>query len=308
MTDQPFVPPGILEDCRLWLASQRSPATAKAYGADWRSYWRWTISECCDIYEITRNHLERWRTHLLLDEKLQASTVNRKCQAIRSWQTWLTENRDAAPQTGPRKLPTPNVSETPWLTPHQQQVLIAAASRRNPEQRALIWLLMHGLRRAEALDACVGQLREHVTDTDRYWTLIVIGKGGHVRQLRIANRCHEILIEAAGPHPTPRTRFLRSPLTGGRRTADWPNRVVRSIAADHDLPHITPHMLRHTFAVNQARAGATDRQIQRALGHQDLRTTETYLHGIEDWDTNPIERIARKWLTPSDGDPMPNDR
>lgn len=55
-------------------------------------------------------------------------------------------------------------------------------------------------------------------------------------------------------------------------------RAVRAAAAKAGLPNrITPHMLRHCYATHAHEAGATARDLQEALGHNQLDTTMRYL-------------------------------
>lgn len=59
------------------------------------------------------------------------------------------------------------------------------------------------------------------------------------------------------------------------------NGVLAAIAKKLELP-ITPttYSLRHTFAYSFMQAGGTTEELQEALGHGDIRTTEAYKHGF----------------------------
>jgi len=55
---------------------------------------------------------------------------------------------------------------------------------------------------------------------------------------------------------------------------------------------VTPHVLRHTFAVNAVRRGISLSTLQKILGHDRLSTTEIYLNLSPE---QVMEEFQRKW-------------
>lgn len=77
------------------------------------------------------------------------------------------------------------------------------------------------------------------------------------------------------------------------------------------MPNITPHVCRHTYCSNQAKAGMNPKTLQYLMGHSDIAVTlNVYTHvGLEDAENElrkmqPLEG-ARKEMGLSDKDDKP---
>ena len=69
----------------------------------------------------------------------------------------------------------------------------------------------------------------------------------------------------------------------------WENRLSRMVDKYNDIyriqmPNITPHVCRHTYCSNQAKAGMNPKTLQYLMGHSEISVTlDVYTHlGLED--------------------------
>jgi integrase/recombinase XerD len=70
-------------------------------------------------------------------------------------------------------------------------------------------------------------------------------------------------------------------------------RIVKKVAERADITKpVTPHVLRHTFAVNCVKKGINIRALQSLLGHDSLLTTQLYLNLSPE---DVIREFREKW-------------
>lgn len=63
----------------------------------------------------------------------------------------------------------------------------------------------------------------------------------------------------------------------------WAMKKYKKLHPDKPLPHITPHVFRHTFCTNMANAGMDIKTLQYVMGHSDIGVTlNVYTHASYD--------------------------
>jgi site-specific recombinase XerD len=137
-----------------------------------------------------------------------------------------------------------------------------------------------GLRRVEVS-------RLDWTDVDWHArTVLVTGKGGHQRLLPLLDQVRQVLDlyvrDERGTGPGP----LLVAVHGGRLSPHRVGTIVTTLATAAGVRRgaydATAHALRHTAATDMLRHGAHLVDVQAALGHQDLTTTQRYLPMVVD--------------------------
>ena len=112
-----------------------------------------------------------------------------------------------------------------------------------------------------------------------------MGKGRKERGTPITKTARRVL-EAWMKEPWPiESSFLFPSLSGGRLSADAVQDLVNKhvVAARMKCPslvkkRVTPHVLRHTAAMELLQAGVDRSMIALWLGHESVETTQIYLN------------------------------
>ncbi|MDD5562298.1 MAG: site-specific tyrosine recombinase XerD [Thermoanaerobaculaceae bacterium] len=273
----------VLPDYLAVLLVERGLAanSVASYRRDLESFGRWLAERGLDAAACQRSELRRYLT-VLRGRGLAARSAARALAALRGLYRYMVE-RGICAHDPTLDLESPKLMPAlpHFLTAEEVDALLAApdVSRRlGLRDRAMIeTLYATGVRVSELVGLTLGQLRLDPGYV-RVW-----GKGGKERIVPVGaaarawlaryieevrpgldrKRCDDLFLTVRGEGMT-RQCFWQLIKAHGRRAA---------IAT-----HLSPHVLRHSFATHLLEHGADLRAVQAMLGHSDISTTEIYTH------------------------------
>jgi len=253
----------MIEDMHL---RNLSPHTQRAYVENVARFARHFGRSPTDLGP---EEIRAYQVYLTGERKLAPSSIGIAVCALRFLykitlkQPWSFDDLIPAPKK-PRRLPV-------VLSPDEVLRVLAAVA--SPQHRAVLTTCYAaGLRISEAL-----QLRPTDIDSARMVIRVEQGKGQRDRYVMLSPKLLEVL-RAWWHHRRP-ARWLfpgdRPDRPLGRGAVEQACHRARQVA--RLSKPVTPHALRHAFAVHLLEAGTNVRTIQLLLGHRSLATTARYL-------------------------------
>ena len=267
----------------LCLERSYSKNTLDAYRRDLQKLLVFYADNHIDYRTVTLEQLDQFAGQLR-EEGIQARSVARILSGVRSFYRFLTLEKEV--EQDPTEL-----LESPQIGKHLPEVLsveeidsiISVIDVSKPEgirDRAIIEVLYGcGLRISELCNLRISQLYLE----DKY--IRVKGKGSKERLVPIEgvaiDRVREWLVTRMGYKVKPSEEdYVFVSLTRGSRLSRISLFIyIKDYAERAGIKkNISPHTFRHSFATHLLEGGANLRAIQMMLGHEDISTTEIYMH------------------------------
>jgi len=269
----------------LQLERNMSAKTVQTYEEALREFETYFTSKDaeCSWVTVDSDLIRNWMEDLM-DNGQQATTINKKLSALRSFYRFalkrgLVEKDPAHRVRGPKNnKPLPQfVTEKEMNTLLDEEV--SGDEYINVRARTIFILFYEaGLRRAELtglndadIDLEARQLK--VTGKRNKQRIIPFGEemAEQIRQyVRMRN-------ERYGTQPPGAALLLND--KGTRMTDAQVYLLVRKhLGMVTNLKKRSPHVLRHSFATALLNNGAGLESVQKLLGHESLKTTEIYTH------------------------------
>ncbi len=275
----------------VWLASQKSARTRRAYRLDVAHFMRTLgITTPDQLRQVDHRAVIAWERIMREEERAAASTVRRRLAALSSLFKHLVRH-GAAHRNPVADVARPSINReegsTLAFSKAQARKLLDAPAEdtlAGLRDRAILSVgLQVGLRRAEIAGLRVDDLHQN----RGFDALRLTRKGGRRDALAInlqaAQRIRAYL--ALAGHGSDHAGPLFRPLRGnakphnpaGQLDPDAIDRMVRKHAATIGLPRgYSAHSMRATFITTALENGAQLEDVQKAAGHRDPSTTKLY--------------------------------
>lgn len=231
---------------------------------------------------LTDDHFAAFLTYLQDREYAQA-TVARKTAASKSFFSYLLDKGIVSEPVG-NDISSPKVAKYTPIVMTREEIgrLLEEPLRDEPNRpeairdRAMLELLYaSGMRVGEMVAL-------NVQDIDLEKGLIhCVGKSGRERDIVIEGAALNALrdyINNARPYlceEDAESLFVNH--RGGRLTRQGFWLILKSYAEHIGIHGITPHTLRHTYAIHALQDGLSVREVQQTLGHVSPSTTNLYV-------------------------------
>lgn len=220
---------------------------------------------------VNQRHIRKW-----LGRDVARSTARTQFSVVRGFFDWAVLNKHVRsnpcqsvkpprlPRTVPRGLRSEAVGKLFTVLDPRGELISSL-------------MVQEGLR-------CVEVSRLRAGDVDhRERAMLVVGKGGHERVLPLSEETWLALNRYLSAHPVIGSEpLVRSYSTGRGISANYISAMMAGWMKEAGIKErprdgVSGHALRHTAATDMLRAGADLRDVQTALGHASIGSTQVYL-------------------------------
>lgn len=261
-----------------------SENTFKNYEIDILEFKEYLNKESINYLDIDYDFIKGYLMELY-NRKLSRNSVARKLSSLRSFYKYLFNNSFI--KTNPFKyVSTPKKEKKlpKYLGVEELEIIFNTPNVNTPlgQRDKLILEILYatGIRVGELVNI-------KLSDIDFYKKEIrVLGKGNKERIDPFGDYCLDAINlfledgrkKILNKHHTT-CEYLIINEQGKKITTRGVEKLIDNIVKQASLKkHVSPHMLRHTFATHLLNEGCDIRTVQELLGHESLESTQIYTH------------------------------
>ncbi len=231
-----------------------------------------------DLIKVTEEDIRSYLEHLNT-KKEKATSVRRKISSFKTFYKFLYLNNYIDKKDYPLvKIAYPKTEKKlPKFIYYNDLVDIINEAERDKDgirDRLIIEMLYAtGVRVSELINIKY----EDIDYNNR--RIRVCGKGNKERIVYYGEYAEDVLKEYINTHKKNEFGYLFTNSKGDKITDRGIRYIIDNIMKKLSVKvHVTPHVLRHTFATDMLNNGCDIKVVQELLGHSSLRTTEVYTH------------------------------
>lgn len=236
-----------------------------------------------EIENLTLEDVQKWSSEILIGRAW--NTVRNDVVRLRSVLKYL--NLNGVECMNPELIPVPKREEVTrdFLTAEEVESMIDNAC--NVRAKFVISLLYSsGIRLSEFLSLNRDSIQEKKFQ--------VVGKGQKTRLCFTDDRTIRLMGEYLANRDDDNDALVVSRLNKERMTPTNVQMLVKNAARAAGITkHVTPHVLRHSFATNFIHNNGNIRYLSAMLGHRSVATTMIYTHVVD----NDLERQYQQFHT-----------
>lgn len=261
-----------------------SSYTAKNYNIDINEFKAYLKKEGINFLDVDYDFIKGYLMHLY-DKKLSRNSIARKLSSLRSFYKYLF-NLDLIKSNPFNYVSSPKKEKKlpKYLGVEELEIIFNTPNINEPlgQRDRLILEIFYatGLRVSELVNIKIEDI-----DDDRK-EIKVNGKGNKDRIVCFGDYCLEFLKlfindgrqKILKKHHTSCTYLIIND-NGRKITTRGIELILNNIVKKAAIKkHISPHMIRHTFATHLLNEGCDLTTVQELLGHESLETTQIYTH------------------------------
>jgi len=266
----------------LLVIKKHSENTIKNYQIDLLEFSNFIKNKYLNINKEDVNNYLKY----LYDNKVSKSSISRKLSSLRSFYNYLLKKEIVdINYFSLIKNPKKDASLPKYVkeTDIDKMFLIPDIRKELGQRNLLIIRMLYatGIRVSELVNI---ELND-INIIDR--TIRILGKGSKERIVVFGNNTQKILkIYLENGHKKlniHNSKYLFLNKDGNRLSDRYIRKIIDDIIIKASIDmHVSPHMLRHTFATGMLNNGADLVSVKDLLGHESLNTTSIYTHVSDD--------------------------
>ena len=237
------------------------------------------------ILNIDKDIVNKYMQYIY-DKNVSRATISRRLSSLRSFYNYMYNNGYVDKNYFAMiKNPKKEKNLPKFVKDIDIDKMFMIPDTRNPlGQRNLLIIRMlyaTGVRVSELVNICI----KDINVKER--TIRILGKGNKERIVVFGNNTREILElylnNGRYKLSNGKNDYLFLNKDGNKISDRYVRKIIDDIIFKASITmHVSPHMLRHTFATGMLNNGADLVSVKEMLGHESLNTTSIYTHVSDD--------------------------